>query len=173
MRRIGVVLCLSACRDIFGLADPILVDAAARDAQGDATVDAAPQPGACAEFPFAYGTHRYRQTRSIVLTWQSAADTCALFGGYLFVPDTAAELDAVSLYLGPNNFRFAGVFRGVNQWKTVLGTALMVTFPVWDAGEPGANDNIAVVNPNTHLLHGAVTSEAGGICECATGPGTM
>jgi hypothetical protein len=81
---------------------------------------------------------RYRKVNEYT-AWLVARDDCASDGGYLVVPDTAAEAVAVFDFVGPGSgspFYFTGISNPERDatWTTVLGTQ-QVYLP-WAPGQP-------------------------------------
>ena len=133
-------------------------------------IDAQPidAPPACPGYSVVAGApSRYRRVRTYT-DWPAAQADCESDGGYLMIPDSAAEAIAVVDYVGPtagSPFIWVGVSDTDDDdvWTTVFGATFT---PVWGPSQPtneGGDDYLLVTRAVRYYDWGGTQYYA---CEC-------
>ena len=153
--------------------DAAVIDAAVIDAQpidAPPPIDAQPidAPPACPGYVAVSGApSRYRRVR-LNQTWPTAKANCESDGGYLMIPETAAEATAIVNFVNPTSgspYIWVGVSdtNDDDVWTTVFGATFN---PTWGPGQPtngGGDDYLLVTEDVQYFDWGGGQFYA---CEC-------
>lgn len=134
----------------------------------DGGVDGPPDTGACpasyASLPNA-GTHVYRVAASA--DWVTQRDGCEADGGYLAIPDTVEELEAITTAAAAD--AWVGIHDRITEdsFVTVKGDPAM--FLPWAPNEPnnaGNQDCVAALMASPNIATYPCSMSFAAVCEC-------